>query len=300
MNNTGSSARQITVPRSIAWMVSLLLVVCLIFLGWAVLDYIHLATNLPEIHSLSARLSDYKDTIQSQRKHIQQLANDIDSVKSKLISLNQFEEKIRIIANIQKASDDEDSMFGVGGSFSEELETNIPLTSDHSSLLREMHEQVEQLDVASNNQETTFNSLITGLQEKQNLLASTPAIQPTQGWIASGFGYRTSPFTGHRVFHSAIDIANQEGTPIIATANGVVTFAGKEGLLGNLIVIDHGYGMVTRYGHLNKIIKKRGESVMRGDTIGFMGSTGRTTGPHLHYEVRLNGVPINPKNYILN
>jgi len=281
-------------------MSGLFLVVCLVFLGWIAFDYTYLKTSLPEIHHLNAKISGYEDTIQEQRQHIQKLANEINTVKSKLLSLNQFEEKIRIIANIQKAPDDEDSMFGIGGTFSKELETNIPITSDHSSLLRDMHEQVELIDGASSNQETTFNTLISGLQDKQNLLASTPAIQPTLGWIASGFGYRKSPFTGNRVFHSAIDIANQEGTPIIATGNGIVTFARKENLLGNLIVIDHGYGMVTRYGHLKKIAKKRGESVKRGETIGLMGSTGRTTGPHLHYEVRLNGAPVNPKKYILN
>jgi murein DD-endopeptidase MepM/ murein hydrolase activator NlpD len=86
----------------------------------------------------------------------------------------------------------------------------------------------------------------------------------------------------------------------MATADGVVTFAGKNGLYGNMIKIDHGHGMMTRYGHLEKMLKKRGDAVKRGDVIGLMGNTGRSTGPHVHYEVFLNGLPVNPKKYILN
>jgi len=97
-----------------------------------------------------------------------------------------------------------------------------------------------------------------------------------------------------------LDIANQKGTPIIATADGVVTFAGSKALFGRMIKIDHGYGMVTIYGHLQKLLKKCGDSVKRGDIIAQMGDSGRSTGSHLHYAVLLNGVPVNPKKYILN
>jgi len=299
MNNTGSTARQITVPKSVVGICSIVLAVCFIFLGWEVVDYTHLKRIAPDVGSLNVKIAGYEDTIQGQRQHIQELAGEINVIKSKLVSLNQFEEKIRIIANIQNTHEQE-SFFGIGGAFSEDLETKIPLTLDHSSLLRDMHERVGQLDMASSNQEIGFDTLINGLQDKQNLLAATPAIQPSSGWVTSDFGYRKSPFTGKRVFHNALDIANQEGTPVIASADGMVTFVGEEMLLGNLIVIDHGYGIVTRYGHLKAILIKRGQTVKRGDPIGLLGSTGRTTGPHLHYEVQLNGVNVNPKKYILN
>jgi murein DD-endopeptidase MepM/ murein hydrolase activator NlpD len=131
-------------------------------------------------------------------------------------------------------------------------------------------------------------------------VSSTPSIWPTKGWLSSGFGYRISPFTGLREFHKGLDISNREGTKVIATADGVVTFAGKNGLFGDMIKIDHGHGIMTRYGHLEKMLIKRGDVVKRGDVIGLMGNTGRSTGPHLHYEVFLNGLPVNPKKYILN
>jgi murein DD-endopeptidase MepM/ murein hydrolase activator NlpD len=97
-----------------------------------------------------------------------------------------------------------------------------------------------------------------------------------------------------------VDIANRHGTAVLATADGIVSFVGKKGAMGKVVVIDHGHGMISRYAHLNTSLKKRGDKVKRGDVIAQMGNSGRTTGPHLHYEVHLNGVPVNPAKYILN
>jgi murein DD-endopeptidase MepM/ murein hydrolase activator NlpD len=176
----------------------------------------------------------------------------------------------------------------------------MPLTQKHNSLLRGMHEQVEQLNLATINQEQSFGTLFKYLKDQQNLLASTPAVRPTSGWTTSRFGYRTSPFTDRREFHKGYDIANRLGTPITATADGVVSFTGPKGSLGKMVVIDHGHGMVTRFGHAHKILVKRGDAVKRGDTIALMGNSGRSTGPHVHYEVHLNGLPVNPEKYILD
>jgi murein DD-endopeptidase MepM/ murein hydrolase activator NlpD len=166
--------------------------------------------------------------------------------------------------------------------------------------MREMHSQTRQLTLASIHQKNGLESLYNELVSQRNLLSSTPSIRPAKGWISSRFGYRESPFTGLREFHKGLDIANRKGTPIIATGDGTVTFAGSKGFLGKMVVINHGHGMVTRYGHLQKISVKRKDNVKRGDTIGYMGNSGRGTGSHLHYEVLLNGIPVNPKKYILN
>jgi len=138
------------------------------------------------------------------------------------------------------------------------------------------------------------------LKDQKSLLASTPSLWPTRGWVTSGFGYRPYPFTGNEKMHEGIDIATRIGTPVVAPADGVVTFVGSEGSFGNLIVIDHGYGISTRFGHLSEIYIRVGKRVRRGDKIAAVGDTGRCTGPHVHYEVRLNGVPVNPANYILD
>ncbi|MDP6179681.1 MAG: M23 family metallopeptidase [Desulfatiglandales bacterium] len=299
LNNTGTPIKQISAAKSFIWFCGLLLFASFVFAGLIAFDYSHLIGSVSHSRYLKTQVADYLDTIQNQRSHIQGLAGEINELKSKLVALNGFEEKVRIIANIKEASEQR-SLFGIGGNIPDDLHTNISLSTDHSSLVRDMHEQAEQLDLAATSQEQGFETLIHYLQDQQNILTSTPAIQPTNGWITSGFGYRTSPFTGKRVFHKAVDIATREGTPVVATADGVITFAGRKGLLGRVITIDHGYGMITRYGHLKKILKRRGETIKRGDPIALVGMTGRTTGPHLHYEVQLNGVPVNPKKYILN
>ena len=142
--------------------------------------------------------------------------------------------------------------------------------------------------------------LVEYLEDQKSLLASTPSIWPVRGWLTSTFGYRTSPFTGRREMHKGLDIATRSGTPIIAPADGLVVFSGREGGFGNMIVIDHGYGITTRYGHCSALDAKLGQKIKRGDVIARVGNTGRSTGPHVHYEVAVNGVPVNPSRYILN
>lgn len=298
ISNTGSTVKQFTVSKGFLRLTSLCATVILVILLFMGYDYYHLKTtyNTPE---LERQVADQSNEIVNQRKQIQKFAKNINRLKSNLVELNNFEKKIRVIANIQKSSE-QDSLFGVGGSIPDDIDAQFPVIESHNSLEREMHEQTRQLTLASINQKNVFKSLYNDLEKQRNLLLSTPSIRPAKGWISSGFGYRISPFTGLREFHRGLDIANKKGTKIIATADGIVTFAGKNGLLGKTIKIDHGHGMVTRYGHLSKILKKRGEAVKRGDVIAVMGNTGRSTGPHLHYEVFLNGIPVNPKKYILN
>jgi len=296
LNNAGSPTRRITVPTSL---LRAFISICLILLGIVTYDYLKLKNTSSITGDNSTKISSQMREIENQRKQIQQFAEEITSLKLKLVDLNNFENKIRIIANIEKKNE-QDGLFGIGGSIPEDIIAQIPLSKKHNSLMREMHEQINQLDLAEANQNKGFESLFKYIKEQQNILASTPAIRPATGWTTSRFGYRTSPFTGRREFHKGFDIANRKGTPIIATANGTVTYTGKKGSFGNLVVIDHGHGMVTRYGHTEKILVKRNDKVKRGDTIALIGSTGRSTGPHVHYEVLLNGIPVNPEKYILN
>ncbi|MDE3269752.1 MAG: M23 family metallopeptidase [Pseudomonadota bacterium] len=142
--------------------------------------------------------------------------------------------------------------------------------------------------------------LLSRLGKKRSLLSSIPAISPVDGWVSSGFGYRTSPFTGKRQKHYGIDIATSVGKPIYAPADGVVIFSGTKEGFGNFIMIAHGHGVVTRYGHNAHNLVVVGQRIARGDQIATVGSTGRSTGAHLHYEVWVNGRPTNPKKFILS
>lgn len=299
MTNAGTPVRQFTVSRTLIR----LIVICIIgaagYAGYAVNDYYRLARSAKDAGVLRNDLAVRNEEIATQRKQIQQFAQEINQLKTKLVNLNEFENKIRVIANLE-TTEDQSGLFGMGGSIPEDLDAQVPLTERHNSLVREMHAQTADLDRAVSRQSDNFEALLGHLESQVNLLAATPAIRPTTGWKTSGFGHRTSPFTGLKEFHKGLDIATRKGTPVIATADGTVTYAGRKGLLGKVVIIDHGYGLVTRYGHCNEILKQVNDVVKRGDTIATVGSTGRSTGPHLHYEVMLNGVPTNPEKYILN
>jgi murein DD-endopeptidase MepM/ murein hydrolase activator NlpD len=145
-------------------------------------------------------------------------------------------------------------------------------------------------------------SLVKQSVERRDALATaTPSIWPTHGWLTSPMGYRTDPVNGQSGdFHPGLDIAGDRGQPVYATAAGRVTFAERHGNYGNLIVIDHGYGLETRYGHLQAFTIGKGDQVKRGDVIGRVGSTGRATGNHLHYEVLANGTLLNPLRLLTN
>jgi murein DD-endopeptidase MepM/ murein hydrolase activator NlpD len=138
------------------------------------------------------------------------------------------------------------------------------------------------------------------LAERQSLINATPSIKPTRGWISSNFGRRISPQTGKPAVHNGLDLATSTGTPVYAPADGVVTFASFDESFGKLVTIDHGYGVMTRFGHNSQIFVHVGQRISRWDIISSVGSTGRSTGPHLHYEVRINNVPVDPLNYILD
>jgi murein DD-endopeptidase MepM/ murein hydrolase activator NlpD len=142
--------------------------------------------------------------------------------------------------------------------------------------------------------EGRLNSVRRGVEQRQALAAATPSIWPVPGWLSSDFGTRRDPFTGDTDYHPGLDISADYGQPIHATADGTITSAGTSGAYGNLVVIDHGYGIATRYGHLSRFGVEAGRHVRRGDVIGYVGSTGRSTNPHLHYEILVNGRLTNP------
>ncbi len=138
------------------------------------------------------------------------------------------------------------------------------------------------------------------LNAQGRLLASTPTIAPVLGLITDGYGRRKDPFTGHLAFHRGLDVSARRGTPIKAPADGIVVFAGRNGGLGKTLRLSHDFGFTTVYGHLDKILVEAGDVVTRGQEIGTLGNSGRSTGPHLHYEVHEDGVSKNPLYYILD
>jgi len=299
LGDSGSKIRQIHLTRKqyLGW--AFLLGVLIAGLTYAFVDYIGLQWRVIDRSIIERRLAGRNEEVAHQRQQIQKFAQAINTLKERIVALETFEARVRVLANIDQPGD-KNSLFGVGGSAPDDLNASAELNQSHKKLIKEMHRQIKRLEDASQSQANTFAQLIKKLEEQKNMLAHTPAIRPVQGLVTSAFAYRRSPFTGKREFHKGMDIANRHGTPIVATADGIVAFAGDDGAFGTSIVIDHGYGLHTRYAHLDKHVKNKGELAHRGETIGYMGNTGRSTGPHVHYEVHLNGVPINPEKYILN
>ncbi|MCP4684362.1 MAG: peptidoglycan DD-metalloendopeptidase family protein [bacterium] len=209
--------------------------------------------------------------------------------------LVQKEIAIRAVFDLPEISLEERQL-GIGGpgaeivtKFTETEQLAYTTEADVDRLLRLSRFELEKYDEAEKE-----------LASLKDRLDHTPSIWPAKGWFSRGYGMKDDPFTGYKQLHRGIDVANYNGTPIIAAADGKVTKTGSFGRMGKMITIDHGFGFVTRYGHLSSIDVKRGQRIKRGDVVGKMGSTGYSTGPHLHYEVWRNGKVLNPMNYILN
>lgn len=169
-------------------------------------------------------------------------------------------------------------------------------TSNYATLVIRIDQAVKD----SNLKEQSVIELWELLSDRQSLLSATPSIKPARGPIGSRYGYRIDPINGRQKMHAGLDIAAPPGTPVRAPADGVVSFAGWDDQYGKLVSIDHGYGVLTRFGHNSQIFVQVGQKISKYDVISAVGSTGRSTGPHLHYEVRVNGLAVNPVNYILD
>lgn len=192
--------------------------------------------------------------------------------------------------------DPEQRMLGVGGQISEPP----ILASRANEVAYQSGVEIDRLNRLARFELEKYAEIIEALSDKKRRLDHTPSIRPSRGWLSRGIGMKRNPFTGSMQYHSGIDLANRRGTPVVATADGKVSMARRNGGMGNMVILKHGFGLVTRYGHLDKILVKSGSKVKRGDVIGLMGSTGYSTGSHLHYEVIRNGKSKNPLKYIID
>jgi murein DD-endopeptidase MepM/ murein hydrolase activator NlpD len=299
-SHSGALVKQVTLPRIFLMCIGFLVVAGIISAGVVFSNYITLKKKAASARLLSETIESQQNALAEQQQQIKGLVDRINMMKSQLFALHDFEKKIRVIADLESQSESA-GLFGIGGVSLKEINAQDCTEERRNALVREMHQQLNLLDNAFSSQEDGLASLLSCLEDKRRLLASTPAIRPMNGgWITSRFEYRKSPFTGRREFHHGLDIAASMDTPVIASADGKVIFCGTKGGLGKAVIIDHGRGIVSRYGHLNKLKKKKGDFVSREDIIGTVGNTGQSTGPHLHYEVRVDGVPVDPEKYILN
>ena len=231
---------------------------------------------------------------------VEKFAQQVKNFETEMVRLERFEKKLRVITALENSPRSIEKNWGVGGPYG--FSTNSFTTAmgwGAANMVERLSNGLDHLGKQAKIQSISFQELDNFFKNQKSLLSSTPSIWPIRGWVTSGFGFRKSPFTGLREKHEGWDIAARNGSPVLTTADGVVVVEGREYGYGNLVEIDHGYGRVTRYGHNSKHLVKVGDRVKRGQVVTLVGNTGRSTGPHLHYEVLLNGVPVNPKNYIL-
>jgi murein DD-endopeptidase MepM/ murein hydrolase activator NlpD len=290
----GGSNKVRKIKVSLGFIRLFFIIIVLIGVGvcWLASDYAKVKIQIPQLHILK------KDN-NTQKTQILALCKKINAINQKMAKLQEFDHKLRIMTNLNP-SDSQKQFLGLGGSNLNALKSDYRIDEVDKELISQTHKHLEDLETEIAVTSRSQVELSNFLREQKSILACTPSIRPTNGWISSGFGYRMSPFTNRREFHKGLDIATRIGTPIVATADGLVIFAGREGNFGKMITINHGYNLRTRYAHLHKLAVSKGQFVKRGQVIGEVGNTGRCTGPHLHYEVHLNGVPVNPLRYILN
>lgn len=261
------------------------LVLCALALVGAGVHYASAVEHIGE----NRLLRDENSQLRTQLKLVQEKIGHIDET---LDRVERFDQKLRALTSLN----DPNRGLPMGP-----LEGPEPLLGAAATTLPDeaLPDRLDALVEGAARNERSLAELHRYFEDQQSLLASTPSIWPARGWVTSDFGKRLDPYTAKRVVHRGIDIANRPGTPVIAPADGVVVFAGTEGGYGKVVMVDHGYGVKTRYAHLENITVKVGEKIQRGHKLGGVGNTGRSTGPHLHYEVRVNGMPENPRKFIL-
>ena len=295
--SSSGSPKKISFPKHFVRFGLIVLLVLLVgFVGSSVYftkKYISLVDDRAEVTELRRQSKIHKIQVDKLGKQVKEFSTEMSR-------LERFANKLRVITDIGDSPVPGEKDWGVGGPY------GLSSQSFATSLEREAIVMVDrlagslgELDQQAKLQAVSFQQLDEFFKNQKSLLSSTPSIWPTRGWVTSGFGMRKSPFTGLKEKHHGWDIGARMGAPIRASADGTVVVVGRKSGYGKMLEIDHGYGIVTRYGHNSKNLAKVGDRVKRGDLIALIGSTGRSTGPHLHYEVILNGVSVNPKNYIL-
>jgi murein DD-endopeptidase MepM/ murein hydrolase activator NlpD len=279
--------RQFHIP---AWTIrlSLILLPILILLGITILlDYRYIASQINENRELQTEN-------RKLRQDVQFYQSRLDSMESSLERIENFSSRLKMITNLM----DRDQL-------SQQMEAPLPssVIAEKPAELKSSNPVEFNFDQITNRSyalEQNLHELYELLSDQRSFLNALPTKKPSGGVFTSGFGVRVSPMgDATEKMHEGLDIAASVGTPILTPAAGTVVFAGKKSGYGQIVMVDHGYGLETWYGHTSRVLVRPGQKIKRGQAIALVGNSGRSTGSHLHYEVHVNGIPVDPINYIL-
>jgi hypothetical protein len=283
--------KQIRLPRFLLFLIILLIIPCTVYLTWTLRDYVIIKKQMPLLAQLQTEN-------EQQKREFIQLAESLPTLTQKMSELLETDRKLKVKMVNLKIIGNNDEIMGIGGSGPTLLSHDYTIAKTHKDLVRLLHSSLDNLSNEMAVSKTAKIRLYKFLEIQKRRLDSTPSIWPANGLVSSRFGYRISPFTGEKEFHKAIDIAAKMNSSVVAPADGIVSSIGWERLPGKVLYIRHGYGFITKYAHLQKVLVQKGQYIKRGDKVALVGITGRSTGAHLHYEVHLNGVPTDPLRYV--
>jgi murein DD-endopeptidase MepM/ murein hydrolase activator NlpD len=285
MPHDGGGIHQWQVPRWLLWGLVLFFVGSLAGAWWVIGRHVHYQAELARTQNL------YRQNLQA--------AAELSRGRQSLATVAKLESDLRKMLAYKSKKALIRTSSAVGGPTPEDQKHLAGLLErQNAEGVAKLALEMEALENQASAQERSVEEIRRYVEQQRSLLARTPMGWPVRGWISSPFGSRTSPFSGSETFHAGIDVANDSGAPIRATADGTVTFSGWEGGYGKLVILTHGNGMSTFYGHCAQLKVAVGQKVRRGTVVALMGSTGESTGPHCHYEVRLRGVAVNPLKYL--
>jgi murein DD-endopeptidase MepM/ murein hydrolase activator NlpD len=269
--------------RLLKWVLGGVASLTLVVMG-VLVHYSRIAFEVHELRRLRSENTELREKTLAYEQNAGKL-------QSKLEQLQSIVNKLGVMAGLEQSLPPAGApIAGVGGPTGV-VETETPPLG--STSLVSMDHELTSLTARSAQLEEFY-------RDQHALLSSTPSVWPVRGYLSASFGNRADPFTGQRDFHPGIDVSTPIGTRVQAPADGLVVSCAERGAYGYSIIIDHGFGIVTRYGHLSGYNVKPGARVRRGEVIGFVGNTGRSTGPHLHYEVWVRDQAQNPIHYILD
>jgi len=285
-----SAVKKMTISGGLLKGISVFSLCFLLLALYAFYDYMHIKREKMELSRL-------RQQAKEQRVKIEALAEKVNGYAATMDEFKQIDKQVRMLANVEDKTS-RSLMPGVGGSVSLDRKVASRMEDDQKTLIANIDKNIDRLVEDASNQRQSYSNLLAFLKERKSIREATPSIWPVKGWVTSEFGNRTSPFGSSQEFHKGLDIASRMGNAVVAPAGGMVVESTYDCEMGHMVRIDHGYSMVTLYGHMVRVAVKEGSLVKRGDVIGYVGNSGRSTGPHLHYSIFLSGLPVNPRKYL--